>query len=420
MYALVDCNNFYCSCERVFNPKLNGRPVIVLSNNDGCAIARSEEAKACGIDMGMPTFMIEELIKKNNVAVFSSNYTLYGDMSDRVMKILAGFTPTLELYSIDEAFLDLSGFAHKDLLQMGIDLRKTVAKYTGIPITVGIARTKTLAKMANRYAKKKKQAIGVHYLADQVLIDEVLNGTEVGDIWGVGKQYQKFLLGHGIKTAAQLAKAGDEWVKKSMTVVGQRMINELRGIACIKWEEEPSAKKAICNARSFGHLVTNKEHVKEAVSSYASNVALKLRNQKSCARVIHVFIQTNAFRSEDKQYFRSVNMQLPVATNATNEIILYALKALDIIYSPGYRFLKAGVIVMDIVPEDQIQHGIFDTVDRARDNKLMTAMDKINRALGKDLVRFAVQGYDKKWKLRAAHLSDRYTTNINELLTIKI
>lgn len=369
--------------------------------------------------MGMPTFMIEELIKKNNVAVFSSNYTLYGDMSGRVMKILAGFTPAIELYSIDEAFLDLSGLAHKDLLQLGIDLRKTIAKHTGIPVTVGIAPTKTLAKMANRYAKKKSQAIGVHYLADQVLIDEVLNDTEVGHIWGIGKQYERFLLGHEIKTASDLAKAGDEWVRKNMSVVGQRMVNELRGIPCIKWEDAPPAKKAICNARSFGHLVTNKEHVKEAVSSYASNVALKLRNQKSCAKVIHVFIQTNAFRSEDKQYFRSINMQLPVATNATNEIINFAIKALDIIYSPGYKFLKAGVIVMDIVPEDQIQHGMFDTVDRARNNTLMAAMDKINRALGKDLVRFAIQGYDKKWKLRAEQLSKRYTTNWNELLTIK-
>ena len=420
MYALVDCNNFYVSCERVFNPKLNGQPVIVLSNNDGCAIARSEEAKAIGIDMGMPFFMAEDIIKKNNIAVFSSNYTLYGDMSNRVMEILSSFSPSTEFYSIDEAFLNLSELKNTDLLKLGIDIRCTIDQFTGIPVTIGIAPTKTLCKLANRYAKKKKKSIGVHFLADQEAINEVLNFTQVGDIWSVGRQHEKLLLRNGITTAAELMRVNDEWARKHMSVVGQRMINELRGMSCIKWKDAPQPKKAICNARSFGHLVSSKEHVKEAVSSYASNVALKLRKQQSCAHQIHVFLHTNAFRTADKQYFRSVNMQLPVASNDTNEIIRYALLALDIIYSPGYQFLKAGVIVMDIVPEDQVQRGLFDYVDREKNKAVMTAMDKINKALGKDLVRFAVQGFDKKWKLRAAHLSKRYTTNINELLTIKI
>lgn len=217
----------------------------------------------------------------------------------------------------------------------------------------------------------------------------------MGDIWGIGKQHEKFLLGHGIKTAAELTKANDEWIKKNMSVVGQRLIHELRGISCIRWEDVLPPKKVICNARSFGHLVTSKEYIKEAVSNYTGNVALKLRKQRSCARQLHGFIQTNAFRTEDKQYFRSVNIELSVATNATNEIIRYALKALDIIYNPGYKFLKAGVIVMDIIPENQIQSGMFDIVDRTKNKKVMTAMDKVNQLLGKDLVRFAVQGYER-------------------------
>jgi DNA polymerase V len=293
-------------------------------------------------------------------------------------------------------------------------------QYTGIPVSVGIAPSKTLAKMANRYIKKKNKAIGVCYLSGEELINEVLNYTEVGDIWGIGKQHEKFLRAHNIKTAMELSKANDEWIRKNMSVVGQRMVNELRGIPCIKWEDEVPAKKAICNARSFGTLVTDKTQMQEAISNYAANVALKLRNQKSCARQLHLFIQTNAFRTADKQYFRSIDMELPVPTNSSNELIQHALKALDVIYKPGFKYLKAGVIVQQLVPETHIQKGMFDTIDRRRNTVLMTALDKVNKSFGKDLVRFARQGFDKKWKLRAAHLSQRYTTNINELLTIKI
>lgn len=420
MFALVDCNNFYASCERVFNPKLEGKPVIVLSNNDGCAIARSDEAKACGIDMGMPTFMLEEIIKQHDVKVFSSNYTLYGDMSNRVMKILASFSPATEMYSIDEAFLDLTSLQYQDLYQLGVAIRKTIMQYTGIPVSVGIAPSKTLAKMANRYIKKKNKSIGVHCLATQELINEVLNFTEVGEIWGIGNQHEKLLRKNNIKTAIDLSKANDEWIRKNMSVVGQRMVNELRGTPCIKWEDEIPAKKAICNSRSFGHLVTDKSQMQEAVSNYAANVALKLRNQKSCAKQLHLFIQTNAFRTEDKQYFRSIDMVLPVATSSSNELIEHALHALDIIYKPGFRYLKAGVIVQDLIPETGLQKGMFDTVDRGRNKLVMAALDKINKSIGKKIVRFARQGFDKKWKLRSGHLSQRYTTNINELLTIKI
>ncbi len=420
MYALVDCNNFYASCERVFDPSLEGRPLIVLSNNDGCAIARSEEAKAIGINMGTPTFMLEDIIKQHDVAVFSSNYTLYGDMSDRVMKILGSFAPSIEMYSIDEAFLDLSQLKYENLFELGVTLKKQVTQYTGIPVSVGIAPTKTLAKLANRYAKKSHKKPGVYWLKDGLTTIEVLEKTPVGDIWGIGRQHEKLLLNNGIKTAAALTRTPDEWIRKNMSVVGQRLVNELRGVSSIAWEPDIAAKKEICISRSFGKMVTDKNELQEAVANYAGTVAQKLRKQDGCARKLHVFIETNSFRTDLQQYFRSIDRPLPVATNSSNELIGYALKSLDIIFSNGFEFLKAGVIAKDIVPANTIQQGMFDTNDRPRNEQLMATLDKVNKTFGRDLVRFAVQGYEKKWKLRCAHVSQRYTTNLNELLTIKI
>jgi len=420
MIAIVDANAFYCSCERVFNPGLKDRPVIILSNNDGCAISRSDEAKAVGINMGMPFFMMQEIIRQHQVQVFSSNYTLYGDMSSRVMAVLNGYTPYIEHYSIDEAFLDLSGVRTPDLHETGCDIRNIVDRNTGIPVTVGIAPTKTLAKMANRFAKKTRNKAGVHCLGCQKAIDEVLQYTEVGDIWGIGKQYGKLLQQHGFYTAADLVKAPDEWIRKNLSVVGQRMVTELRGVPAIKWEETPPPKKAICTSRSFGYLVEDKMQLQEAVANYAANVALKLRKQHSCATQLQVFIQTNPFRTEDKQYYRSVDLELPLATNCSRKLIKYALKCLDIVYTSGYKFLKAGVTATGIVPESTIQYSLFDVQDPPENKQLMGAIDSINRSFGRDLVRFAVQGYEKKWRLRADHLSQRYTTNWDELLLIKI
>jgi DNA polymerase V len=420
MIALVDCNNFYASCERVFNPSLKQRPVIVLSNNDGCAIARSEEAKQLGITMGMPAHLMQEIILENDVAVFSSNYTLYGDMSERVTSILSSYAASMELYSIDEAFLDFSGSKPTTFEPVVKEIRRKVMQYTGIPVTIGIAPTKTLAKMANRFAKKEKKGDGVHLLNNQQAIDEVLAYTAVRHVWGIGKQHENFLLKHRITTAMDLAKTNDAFIRKHFSVKGERLLNELRGIAAIKWEEEPAAKKEICTSRSFGKLLSCKEDIREAIANHAGNVSLKLRQQNSCAKMINVFVQTNPFHTEDKQYFRSVNMQLPVATNSANEIISYALKALDIIYSSGYRYLKTGVTVSEIVPAPVIQTGIFDIVDRKSSERLMKTIDAANKAFGKDKLRFGSQGYEKRWRLKAAHLSPRYTTNFNELLTIKI
>lgn len=418
MIALVDCNNFYASCERLFSPSLKDKPVVVLSNNDGCVIARSNEAKAIGIEMGAPAFMMEEMLTQNKVAVFSSNYTLYGDLSNRVMQTLKEFAPKIEFYSIDEAFLDLSELKYQDLFQLGQAIRERIINDIGLPVTVGIAPTKTLAKMANRYAKKERKNIGVYLAQDQWQIDELLNYTQVGDIWGIGGQHTKRLLQNKILTAADLVKINEEWVRKNMTVMGQRMLNELRGVPCIDWEDSPPPKKGICTARSFGQLLSDKNDIREALANYANICAAKLRKQKSCANLIHVFIQTNTHRTQDKQYFRSVSLQVPIATNNAADIISIALKGLDIIFKPGYNFKKVGILVLDLVPEEIVQMSIFDVKDRKKDKAIMGAYDNVNAKFGKDLVRYAVQGYKRKWKLRQLKLSPCYTTDINQVLTI--
>ncbi|HWB27573.1 MAG TPA: Y-family DNA polymerase [Chitinophagaceae bacterium] len=417
MYALVDCNNFYASCERVFNPRLEGQPIIVLSNNDGCAIARSEEAKALGIEMGTPAFMIETLIKEKNVRVFSSNYALYGDMSDRVMEILAWFAPAVELYSIDEAFLDFTGM-QTNLDVLANELRNTVKQHTRIPVSVGIAPTKTLAKMANRYAKKILKT-GICQLQTKDDIDVVLNATAVGDIWGIGPERAKLCLRSKMKTAADLAQAPEEWVRKQMSVVGQRLLNELNGIPSIEWELESPPKKNITTSRSFGKLMTEKKDIVQAVSNYTAACAEKLRAQHSCAKKLHLFLQTNPHRTEDRQYFRSLTVPLTVATNHTPELVKIALWALNRIFRPGFNYMKCGVIVQDLVPENEVQAGMFDKRDRPKEKQIMQVLDGINKSFGPDYVRFAVQGYEKRYKLRQAYLSPRYTTRIEDIVKIK-
>jgi DNA polymerase V len=421
MIALIDCNNFYASCERIFQPWLENKAVVVLSNNDGCVIARSEEAKEIGIEMGAPAFMMQELLSKNQVNVFSSNYTFYGNLSERVLQLLGTFTPRIECYSIDEAFLDLSDMIHTDLFTYGSTIRQTIKQNIGLPVTVGIAPSKTLAKMANRYAKKTQRDIGVYALDTPDKINEVLNWTEIGDVWGIGAQHGRRLKWMGIKTAADFVeKLNPDWVRTNMSVVGERMLNELKGIPSIEWEDVIKPKKGICTARSFGKLLSDKKDIQEAVANYASSCAIKLRKQNSCAGLMHVLIQTNVHRTQDKQYARNITLQMPVATNSTSEIIHHALKGLDMIYKPGYNFKKAGVIVMDIVPEKEVQQSMFDKSDRKKDAHLMKTLDKVNTRFGKDLIRFAIQGYSRKWRLKQERLSPCYTTNIDQILTIKI
>ena len=419
MYALVDCNNFYVSCERVFNPSLNGKPVIVLSNNDGCAISRSDEAKALGIEMGAVPHLMNEKIAQHGVKMFSSNYTLYGDMSDRVMKTLASFVPRIEIYSIDEAFLDMGNMPFTDLLQLGLKIRTTILKNTGLPVCVGIAPTKALAKMANRYAKKKNKEVGVHWAANEYLINEMLEYTEVGDVWGIGRQYALMLNRNGIKTAMQFTQAPEDFVRSTMSVVGLRLHNELKGIPSIAWEFELPAKKNICTGRSFGSMITDKQLIKEAMSNYAATCALKLRNQQSAAQEVKVFVHTNPHRLQDQQYFRSVVIRFETATNSTADIIKYALKGFEIIFKEGIKYMKCGVELRGFVPEESVQLNLFSNADNTKNKKALMALDKVNKAMGKDLVRFGIQGFQKSFKARAALLSPCYTTNIHHIIRIK-
>jgi DNA polymerase V len=420
MIALVDCNNFYASCERLFQPHLQHRPVVVLSNNDGCVIARSDEAKALGIEMGAPSFLIEPVLQQHNVAVFSSNYTLYGDLSDRVMSTLSGFTDQLEVYSIDEAFLNLTSFRYNNLTEYGIAIKNTVMQNIGIPVSVGIAPSKTLAKIANRFIKKNNKQLGVHSLDTMEKMQFALQNTEVKDIWGIGSQYAKLLTRNGFITAWDVTRAPEEWIRKNMSVVGQRMYNELRGISCIEFEQMPPKKKMVCVARGFGKLLREKHEVMEALANFTAMVAAKLRSEELATNTIQIFVQTNAHRSGDAQYFRSLTIKLPVATNSTHELIRHAQQGFETIYRPGYNYSKTGCTAMELVPCAEVQYNIFDKENRERDSKLMKVMDVVNKSFGKNAVRFALQGFGNRWKLRQLKLSPCYTTRIDDIVTIKI
>ena len=420
MYALVDCNNFYVSCERVFQPQLNGKPVVVLSNNDGCAIARSEEAKAVGIDMGTPIHLANDLIEKHGVKLFSSNYTLYGDMSNRVYDVLSQYACHIENYSIDESFLYLGDMVrYGNLSTLATTIKGRVRDWTGIPVSIGIAPTKTLAKLANRYAKKKNREEGIYALDTPEKIEAVLKWCQVGDVWGIGRQYAKKLNDMGIFTAYEFTQMPEEWIRRNMTVVGQRMYNELRSIPTIQLEEVLPAKKGICTSRSFGTLITEKDEIKKAVASFVSKCAFKLRKQNSCTGIMQVFIQTNVFREQDDQYHRQVTMRIPSPTNSTNLMLVYAMQAVDMLYKKGYNYHKAGVVVSAIVPNQEVQGSLWDEEHKLQNGKLMTALDSINKYMGVDTVKYAVQGDSKKWKLRSDYLSQCYTTRLEDILKVK-
>lgn len=420
MIALVDCNNFYASCERLFQPGLQNRPIVVLSNNDGCVIARSDEAKALGIEMGAPSFLIEKVLQQHNVSVFSSNYTLYGDLSDRVMTTLSQFCDQVEVYSIDEAFLDLSAFRHHNLTEYAHVIRNTVLQLTGIPVSIGIAPSKTLAKMANRLVKKRNKQLGVYAIDTMEKMQFALQNTQVKDIWGIGPQYTKLLNRNGFITAWDLSRAPEEWIRKNLSVVGQRMYNELKGISCITFEEMPPKKKMVCVARGFGKVLSEQHEVMEALANFTAMVAAKLRSEQLVTSAIQIFVQTNAHRSQEPQYFRSLTIRLPVPTNSTNELISHARRGLETIYRAGYNYNKTGCTAMELSPATEVQSNIFDQENRARNSQLMQVLDVVNRSFGKNAVRFALQGFGTRWKLRQLKLSPCYTTRIDEVLTIKI
>lgn len=414
MYGLVDCNNFYASCERAFNPSLNGKPVVVLSNNDGCVIARSNEAKALGIKMGVPAYQIKDLVKQYDIAVFSSNYVLYGDMSGRVMSLLADMAPEIEVYSIDEAFLNLAGI--KDLQSLGANIVRKVSRGTGIPVSLGIAQTKTLAKMANKFAKKYPAYNRLCIIDTEEKRIKALKLFEIGDVWGIGRRQAAKLEKQGVKTAFDFTQLSGSWVRKNMTVVGERTWKELRGISCIDMETAPPAKKQICTSRSFGKMVEDIDTMSEAIATHASTCAKKLRQQKSYAMSLMVFIHTNNFREDLPQYWKNTIVQFPIPTSDTLEIVEYALAGLKNIFMEGYQYKKAGVIITEITTNAQL--GLFDSVDRDKRERLMQVVDKIN-GNHQHHVKLAIQGSGRDWKLKQEQLSRRYTTDINEVIIIK-
>jgi DNA polymerase V len=418
MIALVDCNNFYASCERLFEPSLVNRPVVVLSNNDGCVIARSQEAKALGIEMGAPAFLMEREMKKNNVAIFSSNYTLYGSISNRVIRLLQSFCPSVENYSIDESFLDFTGIDHDDLFELARTIRQEINMQIGIPVTIGIGATKSLAKIANRYAKRYCRECGVHFLDTPEKITQALKATPIGEVWGVGRQHEQRLRLIRVYTAHDFLCVPGDWIRRNMTVVGARLMNELNGMRCNELEEVAPAKKGVCTAKSFGKLLTDKSEILEALTDYTATCAAKLRKQMSCTRSINVFLQTNNFRQQDAQYFGGITLQLSVPSNNTATLIREAHKAFDMVFKPGFNYKKVGVMMLDLLPEHITQANLFEAAETEKDKRLMVSLDEINARFGNSKLQYAVQGFAKGWTMRQLKLSLRYTTRVNEIVTV--
>ena len=417
MIALVDCNNFYVSCERLFRPSLEGKPVVVLSNNDGCVIARSGEAKALGIGMGVPVFEVAGLIERNGVQVFSTNYALYGDISERVMNVALSLAPEAEVYSIDEVFLGLPAFAQDGLQRLGEHIRRTMVRNTGIPVSVGIGPTKTLAKAANYLAKSNPTSGGVLELTGSGN-DHMLKKVPVDEVWGVGERYAAFFRSLGVLDAHGLKHADAHRIREKLGIMGQRIVLELNGTACYPLDENPGQKKEVCTSRSFGHPLTTYGELEEATTTYAARVAGKLRRQRSLATSLAVFIMTNKYAKGPK-YVNYRVVGLPGPANDPALIIHHARMALREIYREGYLYKKSGVIASGLLPEQGRQSCLWDA-HRELNPSLLEAMDQINRRNGNDTVRFAIQGVGESWKMRQYNLSPRYTTRWEDLPVVNI
>ena len=414
--ALIDCNSFYVSCERLFKPKLLNKPVVVLSNNDGCVISRSNEAKALGIKMGEPFFKVKDLVSKHKVFVFSSNYALYGDLSRRVMKILKTFSPNVEIYSIDEAFLDLSFVEENKTEELAKEIRNRILKWTGIPTSVGISNTKTLSKVANHIAKKNNT--GVMYL-DPKYSDEYLKKFEIQDIWGVGRQLTKFFIKNNILTAFDLKNVSNTWIKKSTNVLSAKTVMELRGIPCIDLLPHSEKRKSCCVSRSFGRKVSNLEELKEAITAHSLNATEKIRTDEQITRSITVFIKTSPFNKDKRYYSNSHTIELPIDTNNSLEIVKYALEALDKIYKPGYFYQKAGIILSKLKDADKFERNLLTPIIEKDLKKLMNAIDLTNTKYGRYSISLAQAGINKSWKMRRQHSSKIDTASFYDLPTIR-
>lgn len=427
MKAIVDCNSFYCSCERLFKPHLDDKPVVVLSNNDGCIISRSDEAKAIGVQMAGPYFMAKPLIEKHDVATFSSNYNLYGDLSWRVMETLRCMlgAVNVEVYSVDEAFLNLDGFKEEDMNELGLKLRHTIEQWTGIKVSVGIAPTKVLAKVANHLAKKNKAATQCVVVLDtQLKIEEALQKTPVKEVWGIGFQYaQKLMEVHAVYTAYDLSKRTEAWAHTNLGgVTGVRLVKELKGEPVKNMEKPLTVKRMIATTRMFGHNVNSITDIKEAVATYASKAAEKLRRQKSAASVVSVFVvarEQNHNASFNRGASISDYVTLPVATSCSHELIKPAVKLVDRLYKKGTWYKKAGVMLSGLVPDQTIQANMFAQERKNEQRMLMEMLDNINFSMRDDVLKFAASGTKRDWKMRMEMRSPRYTTRWDELYKVK-
>lgn len=417
VFALVDCNNFYASCEKLFNPKIKHRPVVVLSNNDGCVVARSAEVKALGIPMGVPWFKIRDDAKRHGIVAFSSNYALYADLSNRVVEVLSAFSPNIEVYSIDESFLELSGFEGQEggLAGYGAEMKQRIADWLGLAVCVGIGTSKTLAKLANHCAKKN--LAGINGVCDFTTMSpanltELFQKIEVGEVWGIGRQISARLEAMGINTVRQLRDADAETIRAQFSVVVERTVRELRGVSCLELQEVVPDKQKIMSSRSFGQLVYDLAELEEAVASYVSKAAEKLRHQDSLAGAVQVYIRTNVFKPEVPQYQRSVTVPLPNATDDTRVLTRWALRVLRRIYRAGYGYHKAGITLTNIVPAANQQFSLFVSAGAgdAQSSKLMVVLDGINGKFGRGSVKLAAEGVEKAWQMRRGNLSPRYTT----------
>ena len=415
LFALVDCNNFYVSCERLFKPDLRNRPVVVLSNNDGCIIARSNEAKALGIGMGDPYFKKKEFLRKQGIRVFSSNYGLYGDLSFRVMSILQQEEPEVEIYSIDEAFLRLPVQRGRSMTEHGLYLKQRVGQCVGIPVSVGIGRTKTLAKIATLVAKKDPRCRGVFDMESCPMQEELLAEIKVSAIWGVGRRYAKTLNNHGVNTARDLKNCDSRWIRKLLGLTGLRTVMELRGDSCITLEQCPPVRKSIVSSRSFRKPITELQDLKEAVSSYISIAARKLRDQELAAANLHVFLSTSRFRTDIPRFSGSRMITLVQAASCTATLIKAGLQELTILYKPGYPYNKAGIMLTGLSKATMQQQNLFIQSADARNKPLMAALDRINDRWGRDTLRYGSSGLTREWSMKQSWKSPAYTTSWTEL-----
>ncbi|MDC1033845.1 Y-family DNA polymerase [Flavobacteriaceae bacterium] len=419
MFALIDCNNFYASCERVFQPHLNGKPVVILSNNDGCVIARSNEAKSLGIPMGAPAFKYKEVFQKNKVQIFSSNFTLYGDISNRVMSIISRYVPDVEIYSIDEAFIKFDGFSEDETNEKCRVLIKTILKWTGIPVSIGLAPTKSLAKVANRIAKKySTRTNGFYSINSNEKRIKALKNISAGDIWGIGFQNEKKLFKVNVKSGIDFVNLPDQWVKKNMSILGLKLKKELEGIPTLNIEEGKIDKKSIATTRSFESEISSLNDLIERITTFSVVASKKLRRQNSECNMISVFIRSNPFKQNDDKYHFSLTGSLPFSTNSSIEISKFAVKLLNKIYSKNKSYKKAGIILMGLSPQSSHQFSLFDqNIDKQK--KLMRSIDNIDNKYGLYKVRLASQDQKRIWKMKRQKLSRNYTTEIDEVLIVK-